>query len=115
MNSVRRAFVSTVLAGALALGGGAVASAAPAAAAVPDGGTSVSAASVAGEVTAAHEFYYGYGFGSTESLALFQAQEQAYNQAWIFGGWQRWQCSVTSSFVTPVGLSYNAQVTLWCF
>ncbi|ASO20058.1 hypothetical protein FHR81_000260 [Actinoalloteichus hoggarensis] len=112
MNSVRRAFVSTVLAGALALGGGAMASAAPATA---EGAPSASAVSVSTDVAVAQEWYYGSGFGFTESAALLQAQEQAYFQAWLHGGWERWQCSVTSSWVVPSGNTFNARVTLICW
>ncbi|APU14617.1 MULTISPECIES: hypothetical protein [Actinoalloteichus] len=110
MNSVRRALVSTALAGAMALGGTAIASAAPAITAAP-GASSVSAA----ETTAAAGWFTGYGSGAIEFLAVFQAENQAYQWAWIHGGFERWQCSVTSTQVTPFLNGFNAQVTVYCF
>ncbi|MFB9907117.1 hypothetical protein [Allokutzneria oryzae] len=91
MSKLRSIATVAAVTGALALTGGATASAAP-----------------------ATNWYDGQGFSSISSLAVMQAENDAYWRASI-GGYSRFQCyRVGIPHITQTGTSYWARVTILC-
>ncbi|RZS44309.1 hypothetical protein EV193_101184 [Herbihabitans rhizosphaerae] len=74
-------------------------------------GAGVAAATPAPAVSG---YYTGFGSGSSQQLALWSAQDQAYWKASI-GGFRRFDCRVTYSNVTGGPYSYSAYVNLYCW
>lgn len=74
-------------------------------------------AAPSGEVTTqATNWYYGYGYGSSQFSAIQDAKWRAENQAWMGGYNPLMDCYVTRQYAYKIAENYyRGEVTLVCY